>query len=110
MDGEIVGCVALKSPASSRARAEKKMFVVGVAKGDEAGEGLTEKVGEGALPPSKVQRYEGAPSWMNMAAFLEMEGKANAVREKFIGEREVWCKCFRKRRFFILLCPFVLTV
>jgi hypothetical protein len=109
-DGEIVGCVALKSPAGSRARAEKKMFAAAVAKGDEVGTGLLEKAGGDVLPP-KAQRYEGAPSWMNMAAFSEMEAKANAAREKFIGEREVWCKCLpQKATFYSPVCPFVLTV
>jgi hypothetical protein len=77
--GSIVGCVSLKSPKSSDSRRKN------------GGHSGGENVGEDGEKP-KVRRYEGAPEFLNMTVFSEMEAKAAAAKEKFVGNGEMWCK------------------
>jgi hypothetical protein len=84
--GNIVGCVALKFPKTSASAGKKD--------GEDGEDGSG---GGGGRPKA---RYDGAPSFLDMTVFSEMEAKASAAREKHIGdEREVWCE------FSSLFCP-----
>jgi hypothetical protein len=81
--GNIVGCVALKFPKTSASAGKKD--------GEDVEDGSGGGGGVGGERPKA--RYDGAPSFLDMTVFSEMEAKASAAREKHIGdEREVWCE------------------